>query len=242
MAATPLRHGSGMISELMLAALAATGGDEVLRYVRVLLDVSADGRAVGCTVTQTNAPPDLAAKTCDVYRDKAHFTPKRDATGRAVPGRVQATVNYQVPATPAAAAPDPTKALPALPPLAPNGRTFNSLRWTGACWKSSPDDAHYVRCEGRDLEPDTAVTVIRTREGLSIAITVPARAPPNDVATMKLPAAKISEKDPAGYVETMMAVATFVGNGNCPAFPSIIPHDKAGLASFLQATGPLISP
>ena len=231
-----------MIGGLILAALAATGGDaDVERYVRVMIDVGADGRAAGCTITQTNAPPELAAKTCQVYRDKAYFTPKTDAAGHPVPGRVEATVKYRVPAPPPVAASDHTKALPTLPPLEPGGDTFTAGRWSGVCWKAKESDGRFERCEGRDLEPGSAVTIVRTREGLVIHTTAPACPGIEDMAKFRLPADKLAgDRVPTKTVGTLMTVTAMVGNSTCPAFPSPIPYDEAGLASFLAGTDPLI--
>ena len=80
-----------------------------------------------------------------------------------------------------------------LPPLAPGGgHAFTSGGWNGVCWKTEEIGSRFQRCDGRDLEPGSARTVVRTREGLDIRTTKPAYPALDDVLKFKLPASELS--------------------------------------------------
>ena len=61
--------------------------------VVVRLSVGADGRVKACT-TNADAPPDLAAGTCEMVIAQARFEPARDPAGRPVAGEYRQRVRW----------------------------------------------------------------------------------------------------------------------------------------------------
>ena len=53
--------------------------------VSLRLAVGADGRVTGCTVTGSSGNAELDETNCRLIRERYHFEPARDASGRAIP-------------------------------------------------------------------------------------------------------------------------------------------------------------
>jgi len=49
------------------------------------IDIDATGAVAACTIVQSSGSASLDSGTCDLFRNRARFTPARDAEGRAVP-------------------------------------------------------------------------------------------------------------------------------------------------------------
>gem|GEM_PF-2791503 len=84
--------------------------------VHVRMAVDATGRPTSCTVTNTSGLPVLDNHTCALMMRRGHFTPARDARGRAIAGSFTTTVSWTA---------DPTALGPArmelIYPVAANG-------------------------------------------------------------------------------------------------------------------------
>lgn len=57
-------------------------------FVRGVLDITADGRMVGCRIVHSSKIAWVDAQLCSTLREKARFEPARNAAGEAVPGKV----------------------------------------------------------------------------------------------------------------------------------------------------------
>jgi len=86
---------------------------EMQGSVDVVLDISADGRAVGCTVTASSGSSLLDSTTCSLLVRRARFEPARDDRGNAIPDRVRTGVIWALPPEPEPA--PPGEAVPAQP-------------------------------------------------------------------------------------------------------------------------------
>jgi len=65
--------------------------------VRFVLGVAADGSVTDCTVSETSGDAGLDAKTCELLRARARFSPARDADGNATTGTWSSAVRWQIP-------------------------------------------------------------------------------------------------------------------------------------------------
>jgi TonB family protein len=72
--------------------------------VRFTVAVDATGAVTGCTVDATSNDADLDRATCDLVRQRAHFTPATDGAGRPVAGSFTAIIGWRL-RTAAAAVP-----------------------------------------------------------------------------------------------------------------------------------------
>jgi TonB family protein len=64
--------------------------------VAVALDVAADGKVTGCSVTQSSGSPGLDAAACPILMKRARFTPARNAAGAPAPGLVVERVVWRI--------------------------------------------------------------------------------------------------------------------------------------------------
>jgi TonB family protein len=65
--------------------------------VRFRLDIGADGRVSGCTITQSSGSSRLDSTTCRILRSRARFTPATDASGDRVPDTVTSWIRWSLP-------------------------------------------------------------------------------------------------------------------------------------------------
>lgn len=61
------------------------------------LTISPAGAVADCVVTESSGTPELDETTCAVIRERARFTPARDARGRAVQGVFSSRVRWMIP-------------------------------------------------------------------------------------------------------------------------------------------------
>lgn len=64
--------------------------------VGVTLDVSAEGRVIGCTISGSSGSATLDSWTCRLLRNRARFAPARDAGGQAVAGQVSDQIVWKL--------------------------------------------------------------------------------------------------------------------------------------------------
>ena len=79
---------------------AARAGVEGL--VQLRLDVSADGRVTGCTVTESSSSSLLDSTSCRLLVRRARFDPARDEAGRPTTGSYETRINWKAPKGPRA--------------------------------------------------------------------------------------------------------------------------------------------
>jgi len=75
--------------------LAALRNDEE-GQVGVRLEIDAGGTVSGCTVVESSRSASLDAATCALLRERARFSPARDAHGRPVPDTYRTTVAWRI--------------------------------------------------------------------------------------------------------------------------------------------------
>jgi len=68
------------------------------------LDVGANGRVSGCTITQSSGSSELDSATCRLIQSRARFTPATDAGGATVPDKVRGRIVWVLPPAPPAPA------------------------------------------------------------------------------------------------------------------------------------------
>lgn len=78
------------------AALAA--GEE--GAVGFTLEVAANGRVAGCTITQSSGSAELDDTTCRLISSRARFTPALDSDGATVADKVSGKIIWKLPAAP----------------------------------------------------------------------------------------------------------------------------------------------
>ena len=66
--------------------------------VEFRLDVGANGRAHGCTITRSSGSSALDATTCRILRSRARYTPARNSIGMPVGYPVEDEVEWRLPA------------------------------------------------------------------------------------------------------------------------------------------------
>jgi len=76
-------------------AAARAAGEE--GAVTFRLEVGADGRVTGCTVTRSSGSAALDAGTCAIIRERARYRPATDGEGRAVAGTDMGRINWRLP-------------------------------------------------------------------------------------------------------------------------------------------------
>ena len=67
-------------------------GDTAIR-----VDVGANGRVTGCTITASSGSPILDATTCALLKRRARFNPARNAAGEKVPGVWSKVFHWRLP-------------------------------------------------------------------------------------------------------------------------------------------------
>ena len=65
--------------------------------VQFLLDVGANGRVTGCTITRSSGSSALDSTTCRLMRSRSRFTPAIDSNGNPAAGRVAQEVEWSLP-------------------------------------------------------------------------------------------------------------------------------------------------
>ena len=65
--------------------------------VTFILDVGADGRVHGCSITRSSGSAVLDATTCRLMRSRARFTPAVDSNGQPAAGRFSDEVEWKLP-------------------------------------------------------------------------------------------------------------------------------------------------
>lgn len=66
--------------------------------VAFTLDVGANGRVTGCTITGSSGSAALDSATCRIMRSRGRFTPAADSNGMPAAGRVSDAVEWRLPA------------------------------------------------------------------------------------------------------------------------------------------------
>jgi protein TonB len=74
---------------------ALRGGEQ--GATRFRLQVGADGRVTGCTVTGSSGSSALDSATCRLMKSRARFTPARDSTGKPTTDSVASTIRWVLP-------------------------------------------------------------------------------------------------------------------------------------------------
>lgn len=70
---------------------------EMTGRARFRLDISAEGRVTGCTITASSGHPELDAATCALVSRRARFQPGRDANGQAVASSYANAIDWRLP-------------------------------------------------------------------------------------------------------------------------------------------------
>lgn len=65
--------------------------------VRFRLAVDERGRITGCTIVASSGSSVLDAKTCEIMRERAVFSPARNKAGRAIPGSFSSQIKWVLP-------------------------------------------------------------------------------------------------------------------------------------------------
>ena len=73
--------------------------------VRFSLEIGADGRVTGCSVTGTSGSSALDSATCRIMQSRARFTPAIDARSQPVPDSIRSSITWRIPAPPASTSP-----------------------------------------------------------------------------------------------------------------------------------------
>ena len=95
LSAPPRANLSALISsaDYPVAALRA----EQQGTVEFRLDVSAEGRVTGCTITSSSGSSALDSATCSLLVRRARFTPALDRQGRPTTGTVESRIRWAIP-------------------------------------------------------------------------------------------------------------------------------------------------
>jgi periplasmic protein TonB len=64
---------------------------------RFRLEIAADGRVTGCTITASSGHPQLDAATCALVSKRAKFQPARGSNGEPVAGTYSNAIDWQLP-------------------------------------------------------------------------------------------------------------------------------------------------
>jgi len=75
-------------------AAALRGEEEGTTRFRV--EIGANGRVSGCTITASSGSTALDTTTCRIVRSRARFTPARDSAGNAVPDAREGEITWRV--------------------------------------------------------------------------------------------------------------------------------------------------
>lgn len=70
---------------------------EMTGRARFRLEIAADGRVAGCTITASSGHPELDAATCALVARRARFQPARGDEGEPVPGSYSNAIDWQLP-------------------------------------------------------------------------------------------------------------------------------------------------
>lgn len=74
----------------------ALRGDEQ-GVVAYRVEIGADGRVSNCSIRRSSGSDALDARTCEVVRRRARFTPARDSQGNAVPDAREGEMTWRLP-------------------------------------------------------------------------------------------------------------------------------------------------
>lgn len=70
---------------------------EMAGKARFRLEIAADGRVTGCTITTSSGHPELDAATCALVGKRAKFQPARGSGGEPVAGTYSNAIDWQLP-------------------------------------------------------------------------------------------------------------------------------------------------
>lgn len=70
---------------------------EIVGIARFRLEIAANGRVEGCTITDSSGYAELDRATCDLVSRRARFEPARDDSGARVGGTYASSVRWQLP-------------------------------------------------------------------------------------------------------------------------------------------------
>lgn len=70
---------------------------EMTGRARFRLEIAADGRVAGCTITGSSGHPELDAATCALVSRRAKFQPARGSEGEPVAGSYSNAIDWQLP-------------------------------------------------------------------------------------------------------------------------------------------------
>jgi TonB family protein len=140
------------------------------------LQVGADGRVTGCTITRSSGSPILDSTTCRLLSARARFSPARNRKGRPVPDSVAARIVWRIGG-------------PSLPPLAAMVRV-STMRATAEGETSCLDGTGAAPPEARPCpaEPAARLGATARRAGRPAEQTVLAIITPAGEAEPALPA------------------------------------------------------
>ena len=93
--AQPLVPPFRVLSDMDYPAAAVRAGEQGVVGLR--LDVAADGRVTGCTITSSSGSAILDSATCELLRRRLRFRPARDAGGKAMPDTYNARIAWRLP-------------------------------------------------------------------------------------------------------------------------------------------------
>jgi protein TonB len=85
---------AGLLSDQDYPAAARAAREQGM--VDFTLDVGANGRVSGCTITRSSGSAILDSATCRLMRSRARFTPALDAGGASVPDKVAGKISWSL--------------------------------------------------------------------------------------------------------------------------------------------------
>ncbi|QIG80421.1 energy transducer TonB [Stakelama tenebrarum] len=92
-AATPIDQAKWITAAQYPQGARDAGEEGTVGYV---LLVDAEGKVTNCAISRPTRSWRLDTATCRILRERARFTPARDAQGRAVPGRFEGAFTWQL--------------------------------------------------------------------------------------------------------------------------------------------------
>ena len=90
----PIQLAQSFISTTDYPAEARRRGEQGRAEFEV--DISPEGRVVGCRITRSSGSESLDRATCDIMRERARFRPARDSAGNPVPDVFRSGINWRL--------------------------------------------------------------------------------------------------------------------------------------------------
>jgi len=95
LSAPPRANLPALISNADYPAAAIRAGQQ--GTVEFRLDISAEGRVTGCTITSSSGSAVLDSATCGLLVRRARFTPALDRNGRPTTGTINSRIKWVIP-------------------------------------------------------------------------------------------------------------------------------------------------